>query len=253
MSDANDALRWLSSAGVLPLGGGRWQDDDGTNVGTDFLAHNWTEAILGDEELSPPERVRIALGLLDLIDEFWVTQEIAFYLSPWYTSPETDPAAAEAFWTGVRSRLEAPEVPSQLLYSLWVEWFETWTISGSVFAEVLGADVRGGGDLTAGPLRLRADRVLRLSGLVPWKDKRDVYEAAVAVPTLAPALLEALVRCYRDYYGDIDPGEALTLLSRLDLPADTEHLAPLRMVLSDANRNHYRTPEAWKAAVEATS
>ncbi|MFC4068541.1 hypothetical protein [Actinoplanes subglobosus] len=208
------------------------------------LAHSWTEEILGDDGLSAVDQVRLALGLLDLIDEFGVAMWLAFHLSPWYLGSTDDPAAADAFWAGMRRRLEAPEVGSQLLYSLWVEWFESRVTDAWAFAEVLGGDAdRLPG---AGPeLLRRADRVLRHSGPVPWPVKRHTYATAAAVPALVPGVFRGILASYHDYYGDLDPGEALALLDRLDLPPDTEHLASLRAVLSVGARNHYRNPELW--------
>lgn len=248
MSDADDALRWLASAGVTPLGDGRWRDGEWEVEQTNSdLAHSCAQAIVGDEELSPSERVRHALGLLDLIDEFWVMQELAFYLNPYYVNAETDPAAAEAFWAGCRTRLEAPEVPSQLLFSLWAEWFEEPGAVAGAFAAVLGDDVYRLGDGSEA-LHRRADRVLRVSGPVPWTLKRDAYEKAATVPELAPALFQAILRGYHDIHGRLEPAEGLALLDRLALPPDTEHLAPLRAVLVRGAANHYRNPGLWDEA-----
>ncbi|WP_433788830.1 hypothetical protein [Actinoplanes sp. CA-252034] len=249
MSDADDALIWLAAQGVTRLGPGRWHStEDDAEMSDGELAHEWAACMLGDEGRAPAERVRITLGLLDLIDEFWVTTELAFFLNPYYNGATDDQAAAQAFWAGVRARLERPSVPDQLLYTLWVEWFEDHRASERAFAEVLGDDLqRLPGDEA---LQRRADRVLRNSGPVPWSGKRLVYSAVAAMPSLAPALFRGILLSYHDYYGSLEPAEALALLDRLDLPPDTEHLERLRAVLRQGAHNHYRNPELWSTATD---
>jgi hypothetical protein len=57
---------------------------------------------------------------------------------------------------------------------------------------------------------------------------------------------------YHDIYGHLEPTAALAILARLQLPADTPHLAALRSVLAAGHRNHYRSPRAWDDAVQAS-
>lgn len=73
----------------------------------------------------------------------------------------------------------------------------------------------------------------------------DLYEAVATVPELRLALFNGLRASYHDVYGDLEPVPALALLDRLQLPADTPHLVPLRAVLAAGARNHYRQPHLW--------
>ena len=73
--------------------------------------------------------------------------------------------------------------------------------------------------------------VLEDSGSVDWDDKRDIYRAAATVTELRPAVFHALLGSYHAVSGSLDPAEALILLDRLHLPADTKHLPRLRAVL----------------------
>lgn len=151
-------------------------------------------------------------------------------------------------------RLEAPEQAEPVTYSLWVDWFEDRATVEVAFAEVLGNDVEELQardrlhEMARDPLFRRAKRVLEISGPVPWSIKHPVYQAAAAVPDLHPALFKGLLSSYHDFYGNLEPHAAHTLLQQLDLPGNTEHLVPLRTVLETGHSNHYLTPDAWPAA-----
>ncbi|MEU8388210.1 hypothetical protein [Micromonospora sp. NPDC048842] len=73
--EANDALRWLAEQGVTPLGEGRWLESTSSSDierSDNDLAHEWSAAALGDDRLASVQRLRTGLGLLDLLDEYWV-------------------------------------------------------------------------------------------------------------------------------------------------------------------------------------
>ncbi|MET8266086.1 hypothetical protein ACWD8I_20560 [Micromonospora arida] len=249
--EANDALRWLAEQGVTALGKGRWSESSpsGDSERSDHdLAHEWTTAALGDDRLVPMQRLRTGLGLLDLLDEYWVTVELRTFITE-----QADPAVTDAFWAGYRQRLEAVEPAEQVLYSLWVDWFEDQGTVEAAFSQVAGDDVRRvlarrrQFDLASGPVHRRVARVLEHSGPIRWAHKHDVYEAVATVPELRLPLFRGLRASYHDVYGDLEPMPALALLDRLQLPADTPHLAPLRAVLAAGAGNHYRHPHLWDA------
>ncbi|MBQ1018209.1 hypothetical protein KBX71_10090 [Micromonospora sp. D93] len=246
---ADDALRWLADEGVTPLGKGRWLESTSSGDlerSDNDLAHEWAAAALGDDRLTPMQRLRTGLGLLDLLDEYWATFELRTFITE-----QTDPVVMDAFWAGYRQRLEAVEPAEQVLYSLWVDWFEDRDTAQAAFSRVAGDDVRRMlaqrrlCDLATGPVHRRIARVLEHSGPVGWAYKHDVYEAVATVPELHPALFAGLRASYHDVYGDLEPMPALALLDRLHLPPDTPHLAPLRAVLLAGSRNHYRHPDLW--------
>ncbi|MFJ6370330.1 hypothetical protein ACIQK5_19425 [Streptomyces virginiae] len=152
-----------------------------------------------------------------------------------------------------RRRLEADKEVEAVTYSLWVDWFEDHATSATAFAEVLGNDIEHVvTDPSQAPLR-RARRVLECSGPVPWSVKESTYRTALRLPALHPALFRGLRASFHDVYGDLNPAAALALLDRLDLPADTPHLAELRQVLAAGHMNHYRSPGAWDDAVRSCS
>jgi hypothetical protein len=247
--EAVGSLQWLAEQGVTPLAAGRWHETalSGHRELTDNeLAHEWADGVLTDDELAPLDRLRNGLGLLDLLDDYWVTFELRMFVAE-----QDDPAVTAAFWAGYRQRIEGIKPLTQVLYSLWVDWFEDRSTVGLAFAAVIGDDVRELREqgrlreLAAGPLHRRATRVLDHSGPVPWDHKGDVLAAVATVPELTPALLKALLGGYHEIYGDLDPDAALALVTGLDLPPDTEGLAPLRAVLAAGARNHYLDRGLW--------
>ncbi|MEU4331050.1 hypothetical protein [Nonomuraea dietziae] len=241
------ARRWLAEDGVVQVGDGSWTsgEEPQERLTANEVAHTWTRLALEDPDLDQDGRLHLALGLLDLLDDYWVTCEIGFVLEG------RDPREAGALWAAYRRRLEASRPAEPITYSLWVDWFEDRATAAAAFGEVLGDEVetlRAHGrldELTVDPLFRRARRVLEISGPVPWETKHPVYQAVAALPELHPALFTGLLGSYHDVYGSLEPEAALALLRRLDLPQDTTHLASLRAVLEAGHRNHYRSPDAW--------
>ncbi|MCS7483343.1 hypothetical protein ACFFQW_36985 [Umezawaea endophytica] len=209
--DARLARDWLVGRGVT--GSGDVWSCDGEGCSANEVAHEWTDKVLEDPSLDVVGRVRVALGLLDLLDQY----AVAMYLK---TTP-LPPEAEVVFWAAYRRRLEAPESAEPVTYSLWVDWFEDPATVDTAFAEV----VVGLDELAEGPLR-RARRVLVVSGPVPWRLKRDLYRRAASTPVLHEALFHGLRGSLHDVYGDLDRDEALGLLAEVDLPG--ERVAALR-------------------------
>lgn len=246
------ARRWLAEQGVTQVGDNHWTSAEAPEDGpltNNEVAHGWAYEALEDPDLDTADRSRLGIGLLDLLDDYWVTVVIGFAMAR-----ETDPLPDQPVWAAYRRRLEAPEPADPVTYSLWVDWFEVHDRVEHAFAEVLGNDVddlRAGGrlhELSHEPLLRRTRWVLRNSGPVPWPVKFPVYQAALTQPDLHLALFRGLLNGYHDLYGRLELRPALTLLAKLDLPADTEHLVRLTTVLHAGHTNHYRSPDAWKAA-----
>ncbi|MFE7511058.1 hypothetical protein ACFU8I_07480 [Streptomyces sp. NPDC057540] len=211
------------------------------------VAHSWAGDVFA-EDLRAADQVRLAFGLLDLLDEYWVTCEIRFA-----NESAEGPLPADVLWDGYRQRLEADRESEAVTYSLWVDWFEDHATSATAFAEVLGNDIdRVAAQLSEAPLR-RARRVLECSGPVRWTVKEPTYRTAMRLPDLHSAVFRGLLASFHDVYGDLEPAAALALLDRLDLPTGTQHLAALRHVLAAGHENHYRSPGAWDDAVRSRS
>ncbi|MFI6475957.1 hypothetical protein ACIBL5_37695 [Streptomyces sp. NPDC050516] len=241
MQAVGDARRWLAERGVVEAGDG-WADVEEPEgpLTANEIAHSWVSEVFTDEGLDVAGQLRLAFGLLDLLDDYWVTCEIRFA-----NRGSKGPLPADVLWDGYRRRLEADRDAEAVTYSLRVDWFEDRDTAATAFAAVLGNDidhiVAEGSDAS---LR-RARRVLACSGPAPWPVKQKTYDTAVRLPALHGSLFKGLLASYHDLYGDLEPTAALALLAQLQLPADTPHLMELRSVLTAGHTNHYRTPHAW--------
>ncbi|MFG2821527.1 hypothetical protein ACGFX4_19110 [Kitasatospora sp. NPDC048365] len=244
-----DARRWLAEWGIVETGDG-WVDAEvpGRPLTANEVAHSWAGEVFTDERLDVAEQVRLAFGMLDLLDDYWVTCEIRFA-----DRGSDGPLPADVLWDGYRRRLEAARDAEAVTYSLWVDWFEDRDTAATAFAEVLGNDIDQVVEEGQDAVIRRAGRVLACSGPVPWPVKQKTYDTAVRLPALHVPLFKGLLAGYHDVYGDLEPTAALALLARLHLPADTPHLPELRSVLVAGHRHHYRSPHAWDDAVRAST
>ncbi|HEY8981289.1 MAG TPA: hypothetical protein VIU15_17075 [Streptomyces sp.] len=242
MGHVEEAREWLAARGVVESADG-WTDaaePDKACTAND-IAHRWAGEVFKDGDLDAAGRARLGFGLLDLLDEYWVTCELRF---------AADSLPPGVLWEGYRRRLEAERDAEPVTYSLSVDWFEDRETAETAFAEVLGNDLDRVVESPTPELLRRAGRVLASSGPVPWAVKRLAYDTVVQIPTLHQALFEGLLAGYHDVYGDLEPAPALALLDRLTLPANTTHLDELRTVLAAGHRNHDASPEAWQGTVE---
>ncbi|WP_432989082.1 hypothetical protein [Dactylosporangium sp. CA-233914] len=190
--------------------------------------------ILRDEELAPADKLELGLGLLEILDTYWATVELR-----WFVNAAQDEALPATFWQAIREHLEQPKASEAVLQSLWADWFEDITTVERAFTEVLAKDTAALGD--AGDALLhRAAAVLKISGPVPWKLKYPIYTAALDVERLRPFVYFGVLYSFHDVYGSLEIAPALELLDRLDLPEDTEHLADLRTALQEGHANHHR-------------
>ncbi|MFE1409680.1 alpha/beta fold hydrolase [Streptomyces sp. NPDC058746] len=244
--DGEIARRWLAEDGITQTGPDAWYDAEppaGTLTRED-VCNGLGSMAFTDEGLDLAGRLRVALGLMDLLGgHFLVTSQVhSAHLGP------EGPLPPELLWGGYRRRLEAVREYPAITDSLWFDWFEVWHTAAEAFAEVLGNDRDRLLPGAPEPLLRRARRVLGRSGPVPWEAKAATYGAAARVPELHPAVFRAVLTSYHDVCGNLEPEPALALLDRLELPAGTEHLAALRRVLAAGHSHHHRSPEAWTAA-----
>lgn len=239
-----DARRWLADRGVRRAGSG-WTDarEPGRLLTASDIAHSHAPDVFADEDLDRVGQVRTALGLLDLLDEYWV----AFQIRIADQGPD-GPLPADVLWGGFRRRLEAVEDTTALSYSLWCDWFEDPGTAARAFAEVLGDDIDALLPGAAPTLLRRTRRVLACSGPAPWPVKEPAYHAAARLPALHSAVFQGLLASFHDICGDLEPAAALDLLRRLRLPADTPHLGQLRRVLATGAQNFYCGRQAWDDA-----
>jgi hypothetical protein len=216
------------------------------------VSHAWTGEALTDPGLDGIGRLELALGLLELLDDYWVACEIG-----WRVRNAQDPTLAAAFWSAYRRHLESPEALQAVRYSLWVDWFEDPSTAKVAFAETLGNDVERLGasgrldELAGGPLFRRAERVLQDSGPVPWSVKSGLYRDVVSLEALHPALFRGILASYQDTHGDLEPAAALDILNQLKLPDDPPDLPSLKAALAAGVDNQHRSSAVWSIADRA--
>lgn len=246
--DAEAARRWLADQGVNQVCDG-WVSDEKPDVTltANQVAHSWAADVFV-EDVEAADQVRLAFGLLDLLDEYWVTYEIRIA-----DDSSEGPLPADVLWDGYRQRLEAERDVEVVTYSLWVDWFEDHLTSDTAFAEVLGSDIDRVVAEQSEPLIRRARRVLECSGPVRWSVKEPTYRTALRVPALHHSVFRGLLASFHDLYGDLEPAAALAVLDLLDVPVHTRHRTELRHVLAAGHKNHYRNADAWEAAVRSCS
>ncbi|MFD5878718.1 hypothetical protein [Streptomyces yangpuensis] len=95
---AEEAARcWLADQGVSGVRDGWVTDEEpGVLLTANQVAHSWAGDVFA-EDLDTADQVRLAFGLLDLLEEYWVTCEIRFANE----GPE-GPLPADVLWDGYR-------------------------------------------------------------------------------------------------------------------------------------------------------
>ncbi|MFJ2008586.1 hypothetical protein [Streptomyces chartreusis] len=239
MQAVEAARRWLADQGVSQAHGG-WVSDAKPEVllTANQVAHSWAGDVF-TEDLDTTDQLRLAFGLLDLLDEYWVTCEIRFA-----NEGVEGPLPADVLWDGYRRRLEAARDVEAVTYSLWVDWFEDHTTSAVAFAKVLGNDIDRVVVERSETLLRRARRVLEYSGPVRWAVKEPTYCTAVRLPAMHSAVFRGLRASFHDVYGDLEPAAALALLDRLDL-SPHEHPVPCRTAPRTCRRAREPLPQPW--------
>lgn len=205
-------LEWLMAQGATRSADAGWSWVGSPDpLSNNDLAHELVDVALEDPSLSPSDRLQLGFGLLDLLDDY----AVAMYLTWEFTGVDASHRdELDLVWDYCREILERPEESESVPYWLWVEWFEDLKTVRTAFERV-AASWDQTGISPAGDRRI--DRVLRVSGPVPWDVKEPVYRAALARPDLHPALLEALRGSFHDLYGKIDSAVALELIQQFHL------------------------------------
>ncbi len=228
-TDADVARAWLAENGVLQSGPGVWVYDDEPEreVTKEDIALNCSSWIFeDDDDLDEAGRIQVALGMVDLIDEPWTLEELHFPYCLRGTVPPPE------LWAGLRQRLEAESVLNVVDDSIWHTWFECRATSERAYRALVGDDLAPldssapPSDVApSDPFLRRARRVLKLSGPVSWDLKEPSYRSAARVDALRLSVFKAILASYHDYYGDLEPGPALDLLSDAHRPS----VAPLAL------------------------
>jgi hypothetical protein len=118
-----------------------------------------------------------------------------------------------------RSRPSSDRLADPIAYSLWCDYFED-----PASVEEAWTAVAAPGAVSARGLQ----RVLNVSGPVPYDLKVPIYERLVGSTHWHPFIFRSLLYSAFDVYGQIDARAARKLLDKLSLSKTTEGLNELR-------------------------
>jgi hypothetical protein len=140
------------------------------------------------------------------------------------TFEEFSPRERALFWQHVRKLISQPNpIWSQpLAYMLWCDFFEYSRRVEEAWTTLITED----------PAPLLVERILDVSGPVPFAWKQALYARLIGDPHWHPAIFRSLLFSRFDAYGQIDQAAAYAILKQLRLPADTPNLHLLEETLS---------------------
>lgn len=190
-----------------------WPDDLG-DVPHDLAHTLWYE---GDS--SPADRLALAQALYRAMPCYANLMYIA------QTFHEFKREERATVWAEYRALLAQPDdrLAEPVTYSLWVDFYEGRSTVKEAWEQTSRVD----------PLdERRLQRVLEVSGPVPFKLKAQVYKELVDDPDWHPYIFKSLLASALDVYGLLNRRGARGWLSRLALPPETPGLAELRAALN---------------------
>ncbi len=112
----------------------------------------------------------------------------------------------DAFWREITAVLDDPDdrLAAPVQYWLWCGPFEKADVSGPLFEQLI-----------TGAPDVRVRRLLEVSGPVPWSVKAPLLKRLAGRAVWETPVLHALEWAAYDVYGQVDPREAMGLLSKL--------------------------------------
>lgn len=199
------------------------EDNELWNVADDLS--DWAVEMEGVETA---DRVRLLFELYREMPSYWVLEKVEWLAK---SLTESDWAVA---WECFRSALsnESPEQADPAGYALWCGAFEDDDLAPRAWRALATEDASD----------RMMERLLKLSGPVPWEAKVKTYRRLARDRRWHPNLAEALRLCYADSYGRNNAKEALVLYSMLQLAPNTATAQNLIAVVADLKRGiaHYR-------------
>ena len=210
---------WSTAAGTGESGRDRGQYEWPSDVAN--VPHELRNAIWYEDAYPWRDRVEVNLALYrqmpcySLLPEFW-----SFYR-------EMDVAARSLLWTEFRRLLSDADdrLADPLAYSMWCDFFESADTVQEAWRELMSP-----GGLTDRGL----ERVLIMSGPVPYAHKRTLYDSLLPNNRWHYFIFRSLLHSTFDVYGAVDLADARRLLETLELAPDTLYLDVLRQRLEGA-------------------
>jgi len=145
----------------------------------------------------------------------------------WSSYRELDVAAQSLLWTEFRSLLSDPDdrLADPVAYSMWCDFFESADTVSDAWRNLMNP-----GGLTDRGL----ERVLIMSGPVPYAQKSALYERLLPNTRWHYFIFRSLLHSTFDLYGAVVLDDARRILDTLELAPDTLHLDVLRQRLEGA-------------------
>lgn len=167
------------------------------------------------------ERLELAFALYREMPCYATLMYMRHHFSEW------DDEAMKRFWDEYRSLLSQDDdrLADPVSYSLWCNYFEDPASVEAAWSALT----------PPGPLFERGmQRVLEVSGPVPYELKAPLYDRLVGDRRWHPFIFRSLMASAFDAFGQIDAKAARKVLARLSLARTTPGLEELTQKLDDA-------------------
>lgn len=183
------------------------------------VPHDLEEVIWTEGEAPWIERVSLAFRLYREMPCYAVLMYTTGYFSKW------DESTRGLFWDEYRALISEADdrLADPGAYSLWCDYFEDPKTVKEAWDEIAQP-----GSLSERGL----ERVLEVSGPVPFRLKVALYEELVTNERWHLFIFRGLLHSAVDVFGDLDAKAGKRLLSQLSLPKDTGGLGELKARLS---------------------
>jgi hypothetical protein len=195
---------WATAPGT---GTAKAAADDGWPKSATMVPHDLEELIWDDEDASWKDRVDLALALYREMPCYAILMYARHHFFEW------DEPARTLFWREARKLLADRDdrLADPIAYSLWCDYFEDGDPVEEAWYEVAERDP---------PSERRLQRVLAVSGPVPFELKMKLYERLLPEKRWHPWIFTSLFNSAFDIYGQLDAKPARKVLVRLQVPAD---------------------------------
>lgn len=172
------------------------------------------------EDITPEHQIKRLFDVLDI----WPTYSAATNIHELYVvTVQHDTSLSGWLWARLLTYLTPEDSPQRkaIEYVLWVDFLEDLPSNEKAWFGLLDAN----------PNKYALERLLTLSGPVPYHMKKPLYERLFQQPENHGILAEAIAHSVQDYFGSIDRKDARRYVSELQLPASNKFIKFLRTAL----------------------
>jgi hypothetical protein len=185
----------------------------------DWGLTNEISGLVWGADLPDERKVALVLEVYNQLPDYSLLSHLVTHQWHSLTLP-----ARQMFWRAARGILALDDEvrAGPLTYSLWCDFFEDGRTCEEAWSQLVQDSAH----------RTLLQRMLLVSGPVPYPLKVKLYEGLVNDPTWHYHIFRSLLHSNFDYFGSIDRKRAAAMLRSLDLPPDTENLLDLQSALS---------------------